>query len=223
MFWPRAWRSLGLNPARAQPVAVESLNKPPHPGLFPCGFVRAAPCVKRMRCAPVASTDSKFEFMPPSRIRRRCESGTARRRTPPNRKARSNIDALDREMAETNRLGRRGEVRRLPAKRMTLLSGAEWTEVLDFTNSLVLRADRISFSTRRTGRIPARTDLSPSIALESSLTAKVSVESGNRSTAFSRVFQGKFLATVVRLLVHIGIRPKGRATTTCCPRRKAVF
>src|ERR1700690_1668920 len=64
---------------------------------------------------------------------------TVRKRTAnPQGELKTKIDALDRELAEATRLGNLGEVRRLLAKGMTLLSGGEWTDALDYEHSLAL-------------------------------------------------------------------------------------
>jgi poly(3-hydroxybutyrate) depolymerase len=53
------------------------------------------------------------------------------------------IDAIDRAVAEAIRFGRLGEARRLLAKGTALLKGTGWTDLDDFANSIVLRADRL--------------------------------------------------------------------------------
>ena len=49
------------------------------------------------------------------------------------------LDSVDREAAVASRLGRTGEVRRLLAMGNVLLSGGEWTDVLDYATSLLIR------------------------------------------------------------------------------------
>jgi poly(3-hydroxybutyrate) depolymerase len=53
------------------------------------------------------------------------------------------IDALDREIAEAQRIGRTGTVRGLLTKGIALLAGREWTNELEFSTSLVVRAEQI--------------------------------------------------------------------------------
>lgn len=53
------------------------------------------------------------------------------------------IEALDAQIAEAGRWGRNGELRRLFAKGVTMLAGREWTDALDYANSLVLRTDHV--------------------------------------------------------------------------------
>ncbi|MCK7505833.1 MAG: hypothetical protein MZV70_18330 [Desulfobacterales bacterium] len=50
-------------------------------------------------------------------------------------------------------MGRTGEVRRLLAQGQTLLAGREWTDDLDFSNSLVLRADAVVLDSKQPGSI----------------------------------------------------------------------
>jgi poly(3-hydroxybutyrate) depolymerase len=53
------------------------------------------------------------------------------------------IDAIDQEIAAATRQGRTSEVRRLMAKGQSLLAGRPWTDVLDFSNSVVLRTEHV--------------------------------------------------------------------------------
>src|SRR5216117_157310 len=61
----------------------------------------------------------------------------------PQGELKAQIDALDAQIAEAQRLGRSAELRRLFAKGNTLLSGRSWTDALDYNVSLVLRTDRV--------------------------------------------------------------------------------
>jgi predicted esterase len=85
------------------------------------------------------------------------------------------LDANDRELAEATRAGKQGEVRRLIAKGMTLLDGKEWTPELDFERSLALRSDHAFVDTAHPWTLRLEQIYSPSIALEHSLTAHVSI------------------------------------------------
>src|SRR4029453_1579419 len=53
------------------------------------------------------------------------------------------IDALDQQIAEATRLGRTGELRRLFAKGLALLSGREWTDAAEYASSLVIRTEQV--------------------------------------------------------------------------------
>src|SRR5258706_1760995 len=85
------------------------------------------------------------------------------------------IDANDRALAEATRLGNVGEVRRLIARGMTLLSGNPWTDVLDYGNSIALRSDRAFVDTSKPYSVRLEQIYTPSIALETSLTAHVTL------------------------------------------------
>ena len=61
----------------------------------------------------------------------------------PQGELKAQIDALDAQIAEANRLGQSGELRRLFAKGIVLLSGRAWTPALDYTNSLTIRTDHV--------------------------------------------------------------------------------
>src|SRR4051812_4780377 len=60
----------------------------------------------------------------------------------PQGELKTQIDALDAQIAEATRLGRTGELRRLFAKGITLLAGRAWTPEVEFMHSIVLRTDR---------------------------------------------------------------------------------
>jgi poly(3-hydroxybutyrate) depolymerase len=91
----------------------------------------------------------------------------------PQGELKTQIDALDQQLAEASRLGRTGELRRLYAKGMVLLAGRQWTETLDFLGSLVIRTDHIVTDSSKP--LPARLEqiYMPSLALEHALTAHV--------------------------------------------------
>src|SRR5579862_5136956 len=72
-----------------------------------------------------------------------------KRTTNPQGELKAKIDANDRELAEATRLGNIGEVRRLLAKGMGLLSGTAWTDALDYEHSLALRSDRAFVDTSK--------------------------------------------------------------------------
>src|SRR5260221_11965717 len=57
----------------------------------------------------------------------------------PTGELKTQIDALDAQIAEATRLGRTGEIRRLIAKGNTLLSGRPWTDAVDFGGSRGVR------------------------------------------------------------------------------------
>ncbi len=101
---------------------------------------------------------------------------TVRKRTVnPTGELKEKIDANDKEMAEAARLGKNGEVRRLVAKGMTLLAGNEWTETLDFSNSIVLRSERTIVDSSNPYAVRLEQIYTPSTALDRSLAARVSL------------------------------------------------
>src|SRR6266542_2759583 len=61
----------------------------------------------------------------------------------PRGELKAQIDALDAQIAEASRLGKSGELRRLFAKGIALLSNDPWTEAFEYSVSLVLRSDRV--------------------------------------------------------------------------------
>ena len=83
------------------------------------------------------------------------------------------IDALEAQIAEAGRLGKTGELRRLYAKGMTLLSGREWTPAADFNASLVLRTDRVVADSAKPYPLRLEQIYVPSIELRNNLAAHV--------------------------------------------------
>src|SRR5262245_57642244 len=57
----------------------------------------------------------------------------------PQGELKAQIDALDAQIADAQRLGRSAELRRLFAKGNTMLAGRPWTDEIDFATSLVIR------------------------------------------------------------------------------------
>src|SRR5262245_51081622 len=93
----------------------------------------------------------------------------------PTGELKAQIDELDKQIAEATRLGKNAELRRLMAKGVTLLAGRPWTDVLDYTNSVVLRTDHIVADSAKPYPVRLEQIYSPSIELTRSLTAHVIV------------------------------------------------
>jgi len=81
------------------------------------------------------------------------------------------IDEVDRQLAEATRLGRGAEIRRLIAKGQTLLAGGEWTDALDYANSLVIRTEHVVADSARPLPVRLEQIYSPAIELTTPLTA----------------------------------------------------
>ncbi len=103
-----------------------------------------------------------------------------KRTTNPQGELKAKIDANDRDLAEATRLGNIGEVRRLLAKGMVLLSGTAWTDALDYEHSLALRSDRAFVDTSKPYIVRLEQIYAPSIALEQTLSAHVSLRKPTR-------------------------------------------
>jgi len=91
----------------------------------------------------------------------------------PQGELKAQIDALDKQITEATQLGRSGELRRLFAKGMMLLSGREWTDETDFAASLVIRSDRVTIDSAKPYSVRLEQIYSPSIALQRPLIAHV--------------------------------------------------
>ncbi len=91
----------------------------------------------------------------------------------PQGELKAQIDALDQQIAEAGRLGKNGELRRLFAKGIVLLSGRAWTSGLDYMNSLVIRTDHVVADSAKP--YPARIEqiYQPALDLDRALTARI--------------------------------------------------
>jgi poly(3-hydroxybutyrate) depolymerase len=93
----------------------------------------------------------------------------------PQGELKAQIDALDAQIAEASRLGRNGELRRLFAKGLALLNNRPWTEVIEYSNSLVLRTDRVVVDSAKPYLVRLEQIYTPSISLERAPSAKVAL------------------------------------------------
>jgi len=91
----------------------------------------------------------------------------------PQGELKTQIDALDRDIAEATRLGRTAELRRLFAKGVTLLAGQPWTDVADYAGSLVIRAERVVVDSSKPYFVRLEQIYSPAIQLERAVNAHV--------------------------------------------------
>ncbi len=98
----------------------------------------------------------------------------------PQGELKAKIDALDKELAEASRLGQTGEVRRLLAKGTALLSGREWTDALEFSKSLVLRAPEVFIDSTQPYLVRLEQIYPSRLLLASPPTARVSLHKPQR-------------------------------------------
>ncbi len=93
----------------------------------------------------------------------------------PQGELKAQIDAVDKEIADAQRLGKVGELRRQVAKGLALLDGVAWTPALDFQNSLALRSERTMIDSSAPYALRLEQIYSPSIELTPAITAKVTL------------------------------------------------
>ena len=91
------------------------------------------------------------------------------------------LDAVDKEMAEAARAGRTSEVRHLLAKGTTLLAGREWTDALEFSNSLVLRAEEVCLDSSLPYTVRLEQIYAPRVQLSGPLTVRITLHKLGRS------------------------------------------
>ena len=93
----------------------------------------------------------------------------------PQGELKAQIDAVDKEIADAQRLGKLGELRRQVAKGLSLLDGVAWTPALDFQNSLALRSERTMIDSSAPYSLRLEQIYSPSIELTPAITARVTL------------------------------------------------
>ena len=94
----------------------------------------------------------------------------------PQGELKAQIYALDAQIADATRLGKTGELRRLFAKGMALLSnGDPWTEAYEYSRSLVLRSPRVVVDSSKPYEVRLEQIYAPSLALQNTLTAHVAL------------------------------------------------
>ena len=85
------------------------------------------------------------------------------------------IDAVDKEIADAQRRGLTGEVRRQLARGLALLAGTAWTPALDYQNSLALRSARTVIDSTEPYALRLEQIYRPATELTPALTARVSL------------------------------------------------
>ena len=95
----------------------------------------------------------------------------------PEGELKAKIDEVDQQIAAARRNGQNAEVRRLTAKGMSLLNGREWTDVLDYTTSLVVRTEHVIGDSAKPYPIRLEQMYSPAAQLQRSLAAHVILRS----------------------------------------------
>src|SRR4051812_33730495 len=101
---------------------------------------------------------------------------TSRKNTvKPQGELKTQIDALDAQIAEATRLGKTGELRRLFAKGIAMLGGDPWTEAYEYSRSLVLRTPRVVVDSSKPYEVRLEQIYAPSLVLQNALTAHVAL------------------------------------------------
>ena len=90
----------------------------------------------------------------------------------PQGELKAQIDEIDRQIADAQRLGQNAQMRRLMAKGTTLLSGREWTDALDFSTSLALRTEHVIADSTKPYPVRVEQLYAPSIELSRPLTVQ---------------------------------------------------
>ena len=101
---------------------------------------------------------------------------TSRKNTvKPQGELKTQIDALDAQIAEASRLGRNGELRRLFAKGLALLNGTPWTDTLDYSRSLVIRTPRVVVDSSKPYTVRLEQIYASTLALQNAVAAHITL------------------------------------------------
>jgi predicted esterase len=101
----------------------------------------------------------------------------------PQGELKTQIDQVDKEIAEATRLGRSAELRRLFAKGNVLLAGRQWSDALDYANSLVLRTNHVVADSAKPLDARIEQIYAPSIELSTDITGHVLLRKPPANTA----------------------------------------
>jgi poly(3-hydroxybutyrate) depolymerase len=93
----------------------------------------------------------------------------------PQGELKAQIDALDAQIAEATRLGKTGELRRLFAKGINLLSGRAWTPEADYMHSIVLRTDHVVADSAKPYAVRLEQIYTPALDLQRTVSAHVTL------------------------------------------------
>jgi poly(3-hydroxybutyrate) depolymerase len=129
----------------------------------------------------VLNTASALAQARPNLALQRVIYNTMKTMAKPQGELKDKLDAVDKEMAEAARAGRTGEVRHLLAKGTTFLSGKEWTDVLEFSNSLVMRAEEVCLDSSLPYTIRLEQIYAPRVQLSGPLTVRLTLHKLGRS------------------------------------------
>ncbi|MCX6572446.1 MAG: alpha/beta hydrolase-fold protein [Candidatus Aminicenantes bacterium] len=129
---------------------------------------------------PVMATNAAAQARPNLSVARLVYNA-AKSQANPQGDLKGQLAVIDKAIAEAMRMGRTGEVRRLLAQGQTLLAGREWTDDLDFSNSLVLRAEAVVLDSKQPGSIRIEHIYAPRLQIVGPLTARVSLHRPRRA------------------------------------------
>jgi predicted peptidase len=121
------------------------------------------------------ASDAAFAQALPNLSSLRVGYNTRKATVKPDGELKSQIDEIDKQIADALRLGRFGEVRRLYAKGTTLLAGRPWTDAAEFQAALAIRTDRVLVDSSAPYRVRLEQIFAPQIELSQPLTARATI------------------------------------------------
>ena len=116
-----------------------------------------------------------FGQAPPNAASARVRYNSLKTSVKPDGELKTQIDAIDREIAEATRLGQTAQMRRLLAKGTALLNKRGWTEADDYDQSLVLRTGSVFVDSTMPYAVRLEQAYAPGMALTSPLMARAAI------------------------------------------------
>ena len=132
-------------------------------------LLAASICLVSCALLPVAAGAQALTSLASVRVGYSSRKNTVK----PQGELKAQIDALDAQIADATRLGRSGELRRLFAKGIALLSGRPWTPEVEYGLSIVLRTDRVVVDSSKPYTARLEQIFAPSLDLERTVSAHV--------------------------------------------------
>ena len=134
-------------------------------------LVTASVCLSLCALLPAAAGAQALTSLSSVRVGYTTRKNTVR----PQGELKAQIDALDAQIADASRLGKNGELRRLFAKGMALLSGTPWSEALDYSRSLVIRTPRVVVDSSRPYTVRLEQIYASTLPLQNTVAAHVTL------------------------------------------------
>src|SRR3954466_8332679 len=134
-------------------------------------LVTASVCLSLCALLPLSAAAQALTSIASVRVGYTTRKNTVK----PQGELKTQIDALDAQIAEATRLGKTGELRRLFAKGINLLNRRAWTPEVEYMHSIVLRTDRVVADSAKPYAVRLEQIYTPSLDLQRTVRAHVTL------------------------------------------------